>query len=237
MKKAIVVGASSGIGKALAIILSKNQYKVGITGRRAANLFEIKNGNPTAFITKSFDCTDDNCTINLEELATQLEGLDVLVLSSGIGHTNKGFTYALEKETVDLNVTAFTQMVNFAYHYFKKQGHGHLVVISSIAGIRGGRHGMAYNASKGYQINYLEGLRQKIHHENLPIKITDIRPGFVDTAMAQGPGMFWVATKEKAAQQIYSAIKRQKNIVYVTKRWRLIALLLKILPKRIYKRL
>ena len=95
----------------------------------------------------------------------------------------------------------------------------------------------AYNASKAYQIHYLEGLRQKARRLKLPITITDIRPGFVDTDMAKGEGKFWVVPKEKAARQIYSHIKRKSDIAYISKRWRLIALLLKSLPHNIYRRL
>ena len=95
----------------------------------------------------------------------------------------------------------------------------------------------AYNASKAYQINYLEGLRQKATKTKKPIYVTDIRPGFVDTDMAKGEGQFWVATKEKAAQQIFTIIKRKKSVGYVTKRWRLIAEILKRLPSGIYRRM
>lgn len=237
MKKVIVVGASSGIGKALAILLAENDYTIGITGRREHLLLDVKKTRPASFIIKPFDCTSENNTQKLTELTEELGGLDLLVLSSGTGKINKNLDCQIERSTIDLNVTAFTEIVNFAYHFFKTQGHGHLVVISSIAGIRGSGSAPAYNASKAYQINYLEGLRQRTKHLNLPIRITDVRPGFVDTEMAQGEKLFWVASKEKAAQQIYKALQHKREIVYVTKRWRMIAIILKILPKWIYKRM
>ena len=159
------------------------------------------------------------------------------VFSSGTGDINHELHYAIENRTNQLNVVAFTKIVGWSFTYFKKQGRGQLVVISSIAGIRGNRFGLAYNASKAYQINYLEGLRQKATHEKLNVFITDVRPGFVDTAMAKGEGLFWVASPEKAARQILNAIKRKKGVAYITKRWGVIALLLKILPTWIYKRM
>ncbi len=237
MKKAIVVGASSGIGKTLAILLSKNNYKVGVTGRRKNHLLEIQNSNPKAFVIRSFDLTADDNASKLSELTKELGGLDLLVLSSGTGKFNKNLEYPIEQETLDLNVNAFTEVLNFAYHFFEKQGQGHLVAISSIAGIRGGAVAPAYNASKAYQMNYLEGLRQKTKKLKLPIYITDVRPGFVDTDMAKGDGKFWVASKEKAARQIFQAIRHKKDIIYVSKRWYLIALLLKVLPNWMYKRM
>jgi short-subunit dehydrogenase len=67
--------------------------------------------------------------------------------------------------------------------------------------------------------------------------VTDVRPGYVNTDMAKGEGMFWVAPVEKAAQQIFNAITRKKKIVYITKRWRIIGLLLKIMPYSILRKL
>jgi len=111
------------------------------------------------------------------------------------------------------------------------------VAISSIAGLRGSRIAPAYNASKAYQINYLEGLRQRGKKLGKPIVVTDVRPGFVDTPMAKGEGQFWVAKKEKAAHQIFQMIKQKKDIGYVTRRWRIIAIILKGLPSWVYIRM
>ena len=95
----------------------------------------------------------------------------------------------------------------------------------------------AYNATKAYQMNYLEGLRQKATKLKFHIFVTDIRPGFVDTDMAKGERQFWVATVEKATQQIFKAIKKKKKVAYITKRWRLIALILKLIPKPFYDKM
>ena len=111
------------------------------------------------------------------------------------------------------------------------------MAISSIAGLRGSGIAPSYNASKAYQINYLEGFRQKAAKAKLQIAVTDVRPGFVDTDMAKGDGKFWVAPPQRAAKQIFSAIIGKKDRVYITKRWRLIAIILKILPTWVYKRM
>ena len=237
MKKAIVIGSSSGIGKELAILLSKNGYKVGITGRRKNKLEEIQNINTDAFIVQAFDCTEKNSNDKLNELVQKLGGLDLLVFSSGIGDINTNLDYDIENNTNQLNVIAFTKIINWAYKLFEDQKQGHLVAISSIAGLRGGQFAPAYNASKAFQINYLEGLRQKASKSKLPITITDIRPGFVNTAMAKGEGLFWVASTEKAAKQIFKSIITKKDITYVSKRWRLIVILLKLIPNFIYKKM
>ena len=122
-------------------------------------------------------------------------------------------------------------------NYFKKQGHGHLVNISSVAGIRGNGLAPSYNSSKAYQINYLEGLRLNASKSNSSIHVTDVRPGFIDTAMAKGDSLFWVSPVEKAAEQIYAAIKRKKKLVYISKRWRLISYILKAIPYSILEKL
>jgi short-subunit dehydrogenase len=106
-----------------------------------------------------------------------------------------------------------------------------------VGGIRGSRHAPAHNATKAYQIHYTEGLRQKAAKQKLPIFITDIRPGLVDTKMAKGEGLFWVMPLEKAVDQMYKSIVAKEKVVYVTKRWRLIAALLKLLPRDVYDRL
>jgi len=237
MGKAVVLGATSGIGRELALLLSQNGYRVGITGRREALLAELKDQAPTSFVAAAFDATAATAITQLDDLVSELGGLDLLILSSGTGDINHELHYAIENRTNQLNVVAFTQIAGWSFSYFKKQGRGQLAVISSIAGIRGNRMGLAYNASKAYQINYLEGLRQKATHEKLNMTITDIRPGFVDTAMAKGEGKFWVAPPKKAARQIIRAIERKKGIVYITKRWQIIAFLLKILPSWIHKRM
>lgn len=232
MKKAIVVGATSGIGKSLAEILVQQGYVVGITGRRTALLQELKAQKPAAFQVRTFDVTDlDHITQHLDALAQELGGVDLLVISSGTGLLNLRLDFEPEQQTFETNVSGFTCVADWAFRYFEKQGFGHLVAITSIAGLRGNGAAPAYNASKAYQINYLEGLRQKARKQKKPVIITDIRPGYVDTDMAKGPGIFWAAPVEKAARQIFKAIQQERKVAYITKRWALIAAVYKRLPR------
>ena len=238
MKKAIVVGATSGIGKELARLLAKNGYLVGITGRRKALLIALKQEQPNVFFSKTFDVTDTILsTLELNELVTDLGGLDLLIISSGTGELNENLDFEPEKRTIDTNVVGFTAIADWAYNYFKEQGQGHLVAISSLAGIRGSRQSPSYGATKAYQINYLQALRQKAGKQKIPISITDIRPGFVDTDMAKGEGLFWLASAEKAARQMYYAIRHKQKVVYVTKRWRGVAWILRKLPNFLYNKM
>ena len=142
--------------------------------------------------------------------------------------------YRLEKPTLLTNVIGFTNIADWAFLFFQHQQSGQLVVISSIGGIRGSGVAPAYNATKAFQMNYTEGLRQKAAKLPYPLYITDIRPGFVNTAMAKGEGLFWVASLDKAVCQIYKAIIRKNKVVYISKRWRYIAWFLKIIPSYLY---
>lgn len=238
MKKAIVVGATSGIGRGIAKILVENGYFVGITGRREELLLEIKRECEEKYFHSAFDvCETGILSGKLTELCSELGGLDLIIISSGTGEINPDLDFVKEKKTIDTNVLGFTAVTDWAFRYFDSNNGGHIVAISSIAGLRGNRQAPAYNATKAYQINYLEGLRQKASKISKNIFITDIRPGFVDTAMAQGGGLFWVAGVEKAARQIFLAIQKRKPAAYITRRWSFIAVILRFLPGWIYKRL
>jgi short-subunit dehydrogenase len=237
MKKAIIIGATSGIGKSLAELLLTEGYAVGITGRREGLFQSIKTQDASRIVFKKMDVQDLSTVEPIcNELVSQLGGMDLLINSAGIGEQNKNLNFDIENSVIKTNIQGFTCIADWALRYFKEQGYGHIVNISSIAGIRGNGIAPSYNATKAYQINYLEGLRINVKEFGSRIIVTDVRPGFVDTAMAKGEGLFWVAPVRKAAEQIHEAIKQKKKVVYITKRWRLIALLLRIIPFSILKR-
>lgn len=238
MKKAIVIGASSGIGRALAKVLSQNGYALGVMARRVHLLEELRHELTGEISIVEIDVRNaSRAMASLEGLIQTMGGVDLVVISAGTGEVNNDLTWHWEQEAILTNVTGFAALANVAMRHFMQKGCGHLVGISSLAALRGGRESPAYNASKAFEANYMEGLRQKVGKERLPITITDIRPGFVDTAMAKGEGIFWAAPAEIAARQIYHAIARKASVAYVTRRWRLIAWLLKAIPGRLYERL
>lgn len=238
MKKAIIIGATSGIGRGLAEMMAANDYLVGVTGRRTWLLEELKATKPESYRINSFDISQtDSIVSHLEELTLELGGLDVIVISSGTGDLNVKLDFEPEKRTIDTNVSGFTAIADWAFNYFSSQKHGHLVAITSIAGLRGNRMAPAYSASKAFQHNYLEGLRMNAAKASSPIFITDIRPGFVNTRMAKGQNLFWVATVEKAASQIFNAIQKKRKVAYITNRWAILACLFKHLPSVIMEKM
>ncbi len=227
---AIIVGASSGIGEALARLLAAQGYKVGACARRAEMLAALRTGRDGCLIKQMDVSRPDEAMALFHELVEEMGGVELVVISSGTGFINPDLDWPKERATIEVNVAGFCAIADAAVKYFIKRGHGHLVGISSVAALFGSPLAPAYNASKAFVSNYLEGLRGMVRHLRLPIIVTDIRPGFVDTAMAKGPGIFWMASPEKAARQIHGAIKKRRSCAYVTRRWRLFAWLWKIVP-------
>jgi short-subunit dehydrogenase len=238
MKKAVIIGASSGIGSELAKVLAGEGYVLGLAARRMHLLEKLAQTLPTQCLIRGIDASvAGEAMIALEELLREMGGVDLVIISAGTGYINPDLEWSKEKETIDLNVSGFAAMANVAFRYFCRRGSGHLVSISSIAALRGGRQAPAYNASKAFISNYMQGLRQRAARMGAPIRLTDIKPGFVDTAMAKGEEVFWVQPPQKAAKQIRAIIKSGREQGYVTRRWRLIAWAIKLMPGFVYNRL
>ena len=237
LKRAVVIGATSGIGRELARLLVADGYRIGVTGRRADLLETLRNESPENCLTEAFDAAAPDAATHLETLIARMDGVDLVVLCAGAGYLNPELDTEPELDTVSLNVTAFTRLSDFIYRYFIACGGGHLVVVTSVMGLRGSGLAPAYAASKAYQINYLEGLRQRACKRGEPVTVTDIRPGSVDTAMMKGEGHFWIASPRRAAEVIMKAVRTRKSVQYVTPRWRTVGLLLKMIPRGLYRKM
>lgn len=238
MRTAVIFGATSGIGRALAEQFIKDGYKVAITGRRLEKLQELQTLSPSHVIIKQNDIQQVDELANVfDEIVETVGHVDILIQSSGVGFVNPKLEWEKERQTMYTNVIGVTKLYTLAYNLFKKQGFGHLVGITSIASLRGSRAAPVYFASKAYQKSYLEGLYIKTKSiKTKQVFISDIRPGFVDTAMALGDEIFWMVPLEKAARQIYRAIKKKKRVAYISKRWAIIAFILKIVPAWVLKK-
>lgn len=238
MKKIIIIGATSGIGRRLAELYAQEDCRIGITGRRENLLKEICALDKDKLFYQVCDITHTESTISsLKTLVNELGGMDKLIICAGTGELNPQLSFQLEEPTLLTNILGFTNIADWGFQYFEQRKGGHLINISSVGGTRGSGVAPAYNASKAYQINYMEGLRQKATKLPFPIYTTDIRPGFVDTAMAKGEGLFWVTPLDKAAKQIKKAISSKKKIAYISKRWRCVAGLFRLIPSALYCRM
>jgi len=239
MKTAIVFGATSGIGKEISKLLLNNGYKVAITGRRLEKLKELKSKySDQVYIAQNDIQKVDKVEEVFNKIINEFSTIDLIIQSSGVGHINPTLDWDKEEETILTNVVGVTKLYDLSFNLFRNQGFGHLVGITSIASIRGNRGAPAYFSSKAYQKAYLESLYMKTKTiKSNKVFITDVRPGFVDTAMALGDGIFWMVPLDKAVKQIYKAIKNKKRVVYISKRWKLIALVLKMAPARLLKKM
>ncbi len=238
MPRAIVIGATSGIGRALALLLGEQGYTVGITGRRVDRLDALQALLPRPAYAQPMDVAGHHTALRaMADLITTMGGVDLVVVNAGTGHVNPDLDWEKERETIAVNVAGFAAIAGAAYRHFVAVGGGHLVGISSIAAHRGSRTAPAYNASKAFLSNYLEGLRGHARHAGLPIAVTDIKPGFVDTAMAKSPHRFWVASPEEAARQIHAAIRRRARHAYVTRRWAIVGWAMRAMPGWIWEKL
>ena len=235
MKRALVIGASSGMGREFAQRLADAGWRVGVVGRRETLLLEVVRRDPD----RLFYCRADisrpkDAVAGLERLVDRIGGMDLCILAAGTGDLNPTLDFAGEEPAILTNVWGWTAVADWACGYFEDRGSGHLAVITSVGGLRGSGAAPAYNASKAYQINYVEGLRQRIAKSPSRIAVTEIRPGLVATEMAKGDGLFWVMPVEKAVRQALHGLYRRRKLVVVTRRWRIIAWLLRHLPDRLY---
>jgi short-subunit dehydrogenase len=236
-KKIIIVGASSGIGREIACKYAVSGNKVGITGRRENLLNELKEKYPRQIFTSCFDVMGNENDQKIQQLIHELEGLDLLIYNSGYGDPSKELDFEIENTTTKTNVNGFVEIVSYAFNYFVQKGYGQIAITSSVAAVRGNSWAPAYSASKAFMSNYAEGLNIKAKRLKKDIVVTDIRPGFINTKMAKGNGQFWIVPKEKAAEQIINAIGKKKRVAYISKRWWLVAQIMKLLPYTIYRRI
>lgn len=239
---AIIVGASSGIGEALARKLADEGYEIGLAARRTERMRVIGAELPTKSYVATMDVTDtDDAREGFFELAAAMSSVDLVVISAGTAAVNHDLEWEPERRTIDVNVRGFAAIATAAMEYFEntpdhaRAGDGHLVGISSVAALFGTGGVQAYNASKAFVSTYLEGLRARQAGSDADVTITTVEPGFVDTDLSMGG--FWECSPETAADQIARAIRRERDHVYVTRRWRLVAWFLKAMPEFARRRL
>lgn len=238
MKRIIIIGASSGIGREVALQFIRRGYKVGVAARRESALQELKTLAPEQVIYSRIDVTDDNAPSKLLELVKVLGGLDIFLLCAGIGKQNADLQMDIELSTAQTNVLGFIRMVDTAYGYFREKGEGHIAVISSIAGTKGLGAAPAYSATKSFQNIYIEALEQLAQMQGLKIRFTDIRPGFVDTDLLGDDKKYpLLMCPEKVAKRIVSAIERCEAVCTMDWRYRIIVFFWRLIPRFIWKRL
>lgn len=232
-KRAIVIGASSGIGKEVAKLLIKEGWKVGVAARRVELLQEFGDVE-----IEAIDVTQADATQRLRKLIERMGGMDLFFYASGIGKQNRELEEDIELSIMQTNTIGFTRMIGEAYRYFAEQGEGHIAAITSIAGIKGLGPAPAYSASKAMQATYLEALEQQANARGLKIRFTDIRPGFVDTALLSGDFHYPMMLKpESVAKEIIKSINAKTHVRVIDWRYRILTGLWRLIPRWIWRRI
>ena len=232
-KRAIVIGASSGIGLEVAMLLMKDGWTVGVAARREEPLRALG-----AAAWQQIDVTQNDATERLRQLIAALGGMDLFFYASGIGKQNRELCEDIELATMQTNALGFTRMIGEAYRYFAEQGSGHIAAISSIAGTKGLGPAPSYSATKAMQNVYLQALEQQAHARGLNIRFTDIRPGFVDTALLSGDFHYPMMLKpESVAKDIVRAIRNRRHIRVIDWKYRLLTAVWRRIPRCVWRRM
>lgn len=232
MKRAIVIGATSGLGREIAMNLVREGWSVGVAGRRVELLKEFA-------IYKQIDVTAEDAVRGVERLVEKLGGVDLFVNVAGVGFQNKELDMEVEKKTFDVNGYGFMRMVGWAYNYFKRERReGHIAVISSIAGTKPLGTAAAYSATKRMQSHYITALSQLARMEHLNIHFTDIRPGFAATDILN-PNKHYpmMMSKEYAGRLATKAILKKKRVAIIDWKFAILTLFWSLIPRCIWERL
>lgn len=235
-KKAIVIGASSGIGLEVARLLLKEGWTLGVAARREDRLRQLKSEFPGQVEMARLDVFDDNAKDSLHQLIQSIGGMQLFFYAAGVGRQNRNLGEDIELTTVRTNAVGFTRMIGEAYRYFAAHGGGHIAAITSIAGTKGLGPAPSYSATKALQATYLEALEQLATQQHLNIRFTDIRPGFVDTDLLNGEFHYPMLMKPEAvAKDIVKALHRQSHVRIIDWRYRLLTALWRCIPRCLWR--
>lgn len=234
------MGATSGIGREVALMLAQRGWKVGIAARRSEQLEALKEMNDNIVAYEVIDVCHDDATAALHRLIDALGGMNLYFHSSGIGFHNIDLDATKELSTISTNCMGMARMVGEAFRYFESENndYSHIAVISSIARTKGLGAAPAYSASKRFTSHYLECLEQLKRIRHLThIYITDIRPGFVRTPLIEGSKFPYQLQAKAVAADILKAIDNRKSIVTINTAYRILVWLWKLIPRWTWIRL
>lgn len=245
MKKAIIIGASSGIGFEVARQLLAEGWQIGVAARREERLMTLKAEAPDRVEVMTIDITKADAEERLMRLIERLGGMNLYFHASGIGKQNRTLEPDIELRTVETNALGFTRMIGAAYRYFADSlssptGGGQegatIAAISSIAGTKGLGPAPSYSATKALQATYLEALEQQAHQRGLDIHITDIRPGFVDTALLNDNFPYPMLMRpETVARDIVRSIHKHRHVRIIDWRYRILTALWGLIPRWLWR--
>jgi len=235
-----ITGASSGIGKALAIKFAKEGWKVAISARRENLLNEIAKTYNDIF-PYPLDVTDSKkCELVFNSIKEKFKNVDISVFSTGIHDPKSEKSLDLNKvrQIMEVNFFGTINSVNAVYKYYKERKSGQISIVSSVAGYRGLPAGGAYCASKSALTSFTESLNFDMKRKN--VRVSLISPGFIKTPMTDQNDfpMPMIKTPEFAAEEIYNGlVKKNAFEIHFPKSFTFIMKILQILPNWAYFKL
>lgn len=226
------------MGYEVSRLLLQDGWTLGLGARHTEPLKTLAQDFPGQVTYRAIDVNNDNADNELRQLIAELKGISLYFHAAGIGYQNPQLDKEKETSTVATNGLGFVRMVGEAYRYFASKGHGHIAVISSIAGTKGLGAAPAYSATKAFQNTYIQALEQQAHMRHLDIHFTDIRPGFVRTALlADGTHYPLLMSPEKVAHRIVKAIYQRRHVCVIDLRYRILTALWHLLPNALWRRM
>lgn len=245
MKTAVIIGATSGIGRALAVKMAKEGWTLGVAGRRGDRLEALAAEFPEGTIcTQVLDVTKPEATQALDALLEKIGAPDLFVHVSGVGHQNRALEESIEVQTVDTNCTGMVRIVTHFINYVKSspaynaRHKAQIGVITSVSAVKGMGTAASYSCSKIMQVAYLTALSQLSRMEKWPVRFTDIRPGFVDTDILDKSKKYpMMLTAEQSADYILKGLKRKRRKIIFSWPFRVVTWVWSLVPRALWERM
>lgn len=241
-KTAIIIGASSGFGAALARELAGHGYDLGLFSRRLDRLQAVAEDvnalGRQAFVHQHDVCQTEQVPAIFQKAVRELGGLDLFIYNAGTMFPQDPDNYdsAQDQEVLQVNLVGAAAWLAPVAERFARAGGGHIVGVGSIAGERGRRGLPAYAASKAGLHTYLEGLRNRVSRHG--VTVTTLKPGQMETDMlANAAKVRSPIAVERAAKLAWNAIDAKKQVAYIPARWALVGLLIRHIPSFIFRRM
>ncbi|MBW2421218.1 MAG: SDR family oxidoreductase [Deltaproteobacteria bacterium] len=241
---ALLIGATSGMGRAIARRLAAEGYDLILAGRQLDELGLLAADLELRFGTKNesrpFEALDfDSHAAFFEDCATFFgDSLHGVMLCHGEmpDPEQAANDFEAARRCIDVNFSSAVSLLTAAARHLEARGRGWICAISSVAGDRGRPSNYVYGSTKAALATYLSGLRGRLARAG--VSVVDVRPGFVDTALTWGrPGMFLVAAPERVADDVMRGIRRDRAVVYTPPFWALIMFVIRTIPDFLFKRL
>lgn len=227
-KKALVISGTSTIGAEMIKQMQQKFSSIIVTGRNAEKLVKVQLQFPQ-IRTILLDVTQNPIAV-LEANQRLWEDLDFVLICAGDGEVNPSLEPEVEDRVIAVNVNGCSAILAYFVRLFQQKDAGHIAVITSLAGMLPSGDAASYAASKAFLSRYIAGIQIQLKKQKSHVILTDIRPGLVNTPMAKGKKLFWVAPVERAGKQICRQMYRKKKRIIVTKRWKMLYVLCRLLP-------